>query len=32
LQHSDLDFSSEPKDTGPVTWAMKRLLDHKNAA
>ncbi len=27
-----LDFNSEPKITGPVTWAMKKLLDHKNTA
>ncbi len=28
----NLDFNSEPKITGPVTRAMKRLMDHKNAA
>ncbi len=27
---SDLDFNSEPKITGPMTRAMKKLLDHKN--
>ena len=28
----NLDFNSEPKITGPVTRAMKKLLEHKNAA
>jgi hypothetical protein len=27
-----LDFNSEPRMTGPVTLAIKRLIDHKNAA
>jgi hypothetical protein len=31
--HSEtLDFNSVPKITGPVTWAIKKLLDHKYAA
>jgi hypothetical protein len=29
---SDLDFNNDPKITGPMTRAMKKLLDHKNAA
>ncbi len=28
---SDLDFKSEPKITGPVTRAMKRLIQQKEA-
>jgi hypothetical protein len=28
----DLDFNAEPKITGPVTHAMKKLMDNKNAA
>jgi hypothetical protein len=28
----NLDFNAEPKISGPVTRAMKKLLDHKNAA
>jgi hypothetical protein len=28
---SDLDFNNDPKITGPMTQAMKKLLDHKNA-
>ncbi len=24
--HSELDFKSEPKITGPITWAMKKLI------
>jgi hypothetical protein len=31
-QSETLDFNSEPKITGPVTRAMKKLMDHKNAA
>jgi hypothetical protein len=27
----NLDFNREPKITGPVTRAMKKLMDHKNA-
>jgi hypothetical protein len=27
-----LDFNAEPKISGPMTRAMKKLLDHKNAA
>jgi hypothetical protein len=27
----DFDFNSESKQTGPITRAMKKLLDHKNA-
>jgi hypothetical protein len=30
-QQSDLDFKSEPKITGPVTRAMKKLLQQKEA-
>jgi hypothetical protein len=30
-QHSDLDFKSEPKITGPVTRAMKKLMQQKEA-
>ncbi len=30
-KHSDLDFKSEPKITGPITCAMKKLIDQKNA-
>jgi len=29
--HSDLDFKSEPKITGPVTRAMKKLIQQKEA-
>jgi len=28
-QHSDLDFKSEPKITGPVTRAMKKFMQQK---
>ncbi len=28
--HENLEFKSEPKITGPVTRAMKKLTDHKN--
>ncbi len=28
----NLDFNAEPKISGPMTRAMKKLLDHKNAA
>jgi hypothetical protein len=31
-QSETLDFNSEPKITGPVTQAVKKLMDHKNAA
>jgi len=30
--HDTLDFTSAPKHAGPVTRAMKKLKDHKNAA
>jgi len=30
--NAHLDFNSEPKITGPMIQAMKKLLDHKNAA
>jgi hypothetical protein len=30
--HETLDFTSKPKITGPITRAMKKLMDHKNAA
>jgi hypothetical protein len=30
--NTDLNFNSEQKLTGPVTCAMKELMDHKNAA
>ncbi len=30
-QHSDFDFKSEPKISGPVTRAMKKLLQQKDA-
>jgi hypothetical protein len=30
-QHSDLDFKSEPKISGPVTHAKKKLLQQKDA-
>ncbi len=30
--NDDLNFNSEPAMTGPVTRAMKKLMDHKNAA
>ncbi len=29
---TNLNFISEEKLTGPVTCAMKKLMDHKNAA
>jgi hypothetical protein len=29
--HSDLDLNSEPKITGSMTRAMKKLINHKNA-
>jgi hypothetical protein len=28
----NLDFNAEPKISGPMTRAMRKLLDHKNAA
>jgi hypothetical protein len=28
----NLDFNAEPKISGPMTRAMKKFLDHKNAA
>jgi len=31
-EQPDLDFNSEPKITGPMIQAMKKLLDHKNTA
>ena len=30
-QPNDLDFKSEPKITGPITRAMKKLLQQKEA-
>jgi hypothetical protein len=30
--YSDLDFNSQPKVTSPVTQAMKKLMEQKNAA
>jgi len=30
--HSDLDFKSEPKMSGPVTLAMKKLMQQKDVA
>jgi hypothetical protein len=29
---ADLDFNAEPKVSGPMTRAMRKLIDHKNAA
>jgi len=31
-QDNDLNFYSEPKVTGPMMRAMRKLIDHKNAA
>ncbi len=31
-EQSDLDFNSEPKISGPVTRAMKKLMQQKDAA
>jgi len=28
----DLDFNTEPKVTGSITWAMKKLMEHNNAS
>ncbi len=28
---TDFDFNSKPKHSGPITQAIKKLLDHKNA-
>ncbi len=30
--HSELDFNSEPKITGPITRAMKKLIQQKEAS
>jgi hypothetical protein len=30
-QPSDFDFNSAPKISGPVTWAMKKLIQQKEA-
>ncbi len=30
--NSDLDFKTEPKITGPITGAMKKLIQQKDAA
>ncbi len=30
--HSDLDFNSEQNISRPMTRALKKLIDHKNAA
>jgi hypothetical protein len=32
INQENLDFNAEPRITGPVTCAMKKLMDHKNAA
>jgi hypothetical protein len=32
INQENLDFNAEPKITGPVTRAMKKLMDLKNAA
>ncbi len=31
-ENVDLGFKTEQKATSPVTWAMKKLMDHNNAA
>jgi len=31
-ENSDLDFKTEPKITGPITRAMKKLIQQKDAA
>ncbi len=32
INQENFDFNAEPKTTGPVTRAMKKLMEHKNAA